>query len=70
VVIKPADLERIFVRFYRVESSRSSETGGTGLGLAIAKSIVEMHGGTIYAGSDEQSTVFTVELKNESTDTN
>jgi signal transduction histidine kinase len=65
IVIPPEDLEKIFVRFYRVESSRSSETGGSGLGLAIAKSIIEMHGGTIYAGSDEHATIFTVELKNE-----
>ena len=59
------DLERIFQRFYRVESSRSSETGGSGLGLAIANSIVEMHGGTITAKSDTDGTVFTVDLLNE-----
>lgn len=65
VIIPREDLEKIFLRFYRVESSRSSETGGSGLGLAIAKSIIEMHGGIIYARSDEESTVVTVELKNE-----
>jgi signal transduction histidine kinase len=43
-----------------VESSRSSETGGTGLGLAIAKSIIEMHGGTISVRSDFDGTVFEV----------
>lgn len=59
------DLERIFQRFYRVETSRSSETGGSGLGLAIAESIIQMHGGTIGAKSDEMGTVFTIELKNE-----
>ena len=64
VIIPKEDLEKIFRRFYRVESSRSSETGGSGLGLAIAKSIIEMHGGTIYAQSDSQATVFTVELHN------
>jgi signal transduction histidine kinase len=63
-IIPKKDLELIFRRFYRVESSRSSETGGSGLGLAIAHSIVEMHGGTIKAESETTGTVFTVTLKN------
>ncbi len=61
-VIPQEDLKRIFQRFYRIESSRSSETGGSGLGLAIAQSIIEVHGGTIWAQSDEEGTVFTVTL--------
>lgn len=65
MIIPGEDLERIFTRFYRVETSRSRETGGSGLGLAIAQSIIEMHGGIIYARSDEEGTVFTVELRNE-----
>lgn len=64
-VIPEKDLEQIFRRFYRVESSRSSETGGSGLGLAIAQSIILMHGGCVTAQSDENGTVFTVVLKNE-----
>lgn len=44
----PADaLARVFEPFYRVEDSRSRETGGVGLGLAIARSIVDAHGGVL-----------------------
>ncbi len=45
--IAPADLPHVFDRFYRVDTSRSRETGGAGLGLAICKSIVEAAGGSI-----------------------
>lgn len=61
-LIPERDLEAIFERFYRLEESRSGETGGTGLGLAIAKNIMEMHGGSIKAGSDHNGTVFYVTL--------
>ena len=62
-VIPADELPLIFNKFYRVEQSRSTHTGGTGLGLAIAKSVVDMHGGTIQVKSDLDGTVFTVKLK-------
>ncbi len=62
-VIPSEELPLIFNKFYRVEQSRSTNTGGTGLGLAIAKNIVDMHGGDISVASDLSGTVFTVKLK-------
>jgi signal transduction histidine kinase len=56
-------LERVFERFYRVDSSVTAEIGGTGLGLAICRRIVEAHGGAIAAASREgQGSTFTVTL--------
>ncbi|MDR2832864.1 MAG: HAMP domain-containing histidine kinase [Streptococcaceae bacterium] len=56
--IPEESLKHLFDRFYRVESSRSKETGGSGLGLAITKGIVELHDGTIGAKSEKGWTTF------------
>lgn len=50
--IKKENLQKIFERFYRVDSSRARNTGGYGLGLSIAQTIAQKHGGTIKAESE------------------
>ncbi|MDR0514031.1 MAG: HAMP domain-containing histidine kinase [Coriobacteriaceae bacterium] len=61
--IPPEDLPHVFERFYRSDSSHSSEVEGFGLGLALAKNIIEAHRGTIHITSDaENGTIATVRL--------
>lgn len=62
-VIPQESLDHIFERFYRVEDSRSVETGGSGLGLAIAKKIALMHGGSIHVESGLEGTTFEIKLR-------
>jgi len=51
VGIDPADAERIFEPFVRLDAGRNRDTGGSGLGLAIARSIVRAHDGTLEVES-------------------
>jgi len=60
--ISPADQERIFERFYRVDQGRSRGQGGSGLGLAIVRSIASLHGGTIAVASAGGRTTFTLSI--------
>jgi heavy metal sensor kinase len=61
--IPQEEQEKIFKRFYRVDKSRSKETGGVGLGLSIAEWIVHAHEGKIEVNSQlNQGSTFTVHL--------
>lgn len=61
--ISPEHLPRLFDRFYRVDESRSRETGGSGLGLAITKHLIEAHHGRIGVTSTPGTgSTFTLEL--------
>ncbi|MEY7474970.1 ATP-binding protein, partial [Citrobacter freundii] len=58
----PANLERLFDRFYRADSSRFYNTEGAGLGLSITRSIIHAHGGELSAEQQGREIVFKVRL--------
>jgi signal transduction histidine kinase len=61
--IPPGELPHVFDRFYRGDQAREASEGQSGLGLAIAKSIVELHGGTIAVESnDGQGAAFRIAI--------
>lgn len=63
VGIDPADQQRVFERFYRVDPARSRTTGGSGLGLSIVKHVVQSHRGTVSLWSKPgQGSTFTARL--------
>ena len=61
-LIPEKDIDHIFDKFYRVEDTRSLQTGGAGLGLAITQNIVKLHGGCVNVKSDLSGTVFEIVL--------
>lgn len=58
--ISKEQLNKIFDRFFRIDSSRNRKTGGSGLGLNIAKSIVEIHKGSINVMNKDNITSFII----------
>lgn len=61
--ISAEEQERVFERFYRVDSARSRQTGGTGLGLSIVKHVLANHGGEVSLWSQEgQGSTFTLRI--------
>ncbi|MBO2463423.1 sensor histidine kinase [Actinomadura violacea] len=62
VGVAPADRERVFERFTRLDTARSRGAGGTGLGLAIAREIAQAHGGTLRIEDDARGARFALRL--------
>lgn len=60
--IDPADLERIFDRFYRGGNARREAVSGTGIGLAVSRDIARAHGGTLIADPVDDGASFTLRL--------
>jgi two-component system sensor histidine kinase SenX3 len=63
VGIPEGERDRVFERFFRVDSARSRNTGGTGLGLSIVKHVVQNHGGDVRVWSQQgRGSTFTIRL--------
>jgi two-component system sensor histidine kinase SenX3 len=63
VGIPEAERDRVFERFFRVDSARSRNTGGTGLGLSIVKHVIQNHGGDVRVWSEQgHGSTFTIRL--------
>ncbi|MCJ8505671.1 ATP-binding protein [Kocuria flava] len=61
--IPPDEQDRIFERFYRVDTARSRQTGGTGLGLSIVKHVMSQHGGEVGVWSQPgRGSTFTLRI--------
>lgn len=61
-VLSEEKIERMFERFTRLDTSRSTDKGGAGLGLAIARQIIELHGGVITVQSEDDIITFVIKL--------
>ncbi|NKZ29463.1 HAMP domain-containing histidine kinase [Facklamia miroungae] len=68
-LLKEEDLERVFERSYRADSSRTSQRPGSGLGLAIVRNMVALHQGVAYGIVEDQDLVFRVEIPKVKDDT-
>lgn len=55
--IEVGNHNKLFERFYRLESSRNSQTGGNGIGLSVVKAIVDMHSGKITCDSENPKSI-------------
>jgi two-component system sensor histidine kinase SenX3 len=63
VGIPESERDRVFERFFRVDSARSRNTGGTGLGLSIVKHVIQNHGGDVRVWSQQgRGSTFTIRL--------
>jgi signal transduction histidine kinase len=60
--IPPADRERVFDRFFRLQQARDRDSGGTGLGLAIVREVVTAHGGEVWVADSAAGAEFHVRL--------
>ncbi|ABX41346.1 integral membrane sensor signal transduction histidine kinase [Lachnoclostridium phytofermentans ISDg] len=60
--IEEIEINKVFEKFYRLDSARSSEKEGSGLGLTISKKIIELHHGILEAGKQGDNLVFNIRL--------